>query len=205
MSKFVVIEGIDGSGTSTQTRALTAALKGRGEDAWLTWEPTDRPIGKLLRELLSGRMTSAGDARKDRRLFAMLFAADRHDHVHERDEGITARLARGEHVICARYVLSSLAYEGESSEELHFVEALNARFPTPDLTIYLDCPVEIALERIHTTRETVDVFENREKLARVRANYERLLVGYPGRSLLVDARRPAAEITAEALALLRTL
>lgn len=200
MSKFVVIEGIDGSGTSTQARALARALEERGERVWSTWEPTDRPIGLLLRDFLGGRLTSAGDAARDRRLLAMLFAADRHDHLHRAGEGILDRRARGEQVVCARYLLSSLAYEGEGAEERDFVAMLNASFPLPDLTVYLDCPVAVALDRIHSTRSDIDLFENEDKLARVRHNYESLLRDYPGPSLQVDATRPAAAITAEIVA-----
>lgn len=202
--RFIVMEGVDGSGTSTQARAVAAALKSAGRSVMQTFEPSDGPIGRLLREYLGGHLQSSGTAAADRRLFAYLFAADRHDHLERMNDGVKHALGSGHDVICARYVLSSLAYEGDNPEELHLVETLNARFPTPDLTVYLDCPVEVALERIANTRDSVDVFENREKLERVRENYRRLLSSYSGRCLLIDAQRDAEEITAEVMTLLAT-
>ncbi len=114
-SKFIVFEGIDGSGTSTQSKALVQNLVERGMPTIHTWEPTDRPIGRLLRQMLSGELTSSDSPEQDRHLLALLFAADRHDHLWNNKDGIKKELAQGKHVVCARYVLSSLAYEGEES------------------------------------------------------------------------------------------
>ena len=202
MARFIVVEGIDGSGTTTQARALVRALEARGEPAEFDCEPTDRPVGRVLRDLLSGSLESADDETSDRRLFAYLFAADRHDHLENAESGIKRRLAAGINVVCARYVLSSLAYEGEGRDELAFVEQLNRDFPFPDLTLYLDCPVTVSLNRIRSTRPSVDVFENEAKLTRVRHAYERLLEDYEGRHLTVDATLPESDITARALAAL---
>ncbi len=193
--KFIVFEGIDGSGTSTQSKALNRNLREGGSPSIHTWEPSDRPVGQLIRQMLSGEITSSGDHKHDRHLFALLFAADRQDHLWHQEGGIQRTLAQGTHVVCARYVLSSLAYEGEGSDELAFVESLNASFPLPDLTVYLDCPVEVALHRITSTRDQIDVFENEEKLNRVRSNYETLLRGYPGPVLKLDATRPPDELS----------
>ena len=194
-AKFIVFEGIDGSGTSTQSRALAAELEKSGARVHHTWEPSTRPVGLLLRQMLSGALTSSRDPDRDRHLFALLFAADRHDHLWNEDNGICALLSRGHHVVCARYVLSSLAYEGDHPEEEKFVTALNADFPVPDLTIYLDCPVTTALDRIRSTREQIDVFENEQKLSRVHAHYDRLLSSYPGAVLRLDATLPRHELT----------
>ncbi|MFT7616911.1 MAG: dTMP kinase [Planctomycetota bacterium] len=203
-AKFIVFEGIDGSGTSTQSKALVRNFQSSGQKCQHTWEPTDRPIGKLLRQLLSGEQTSSGSAEHDRHLLALLFAADRQDHLWNQEDGIQKVLSNGSHVVCARYVLSSLAYEGEGSDELDFVATINAAYPIPDLTVYLECPVDVALHRITSTRDQIDVFENDAKLSRVKANYTRLIENYPGRILALDATRPAEELSAEIMAALET-
>lgn len=196
---FVVFEGIDGSGTSTQCRALKDALVAHGRPVHETFEPTKGPIGSLLRDFLGGRAQLTGDEPTDKRILAMLFAADRAHHLARPDEGILPLRARGTDVLSARYVLSSLAYEADHPDELAEVERLNAHFAVPDLTVYLKCPVEIALQRITATRSQIDIFENRAKLVRVKTNYERLLHNYPGRVLLLDATQPPQQITAAVL------
>ncbi len=163
--KFIVIEGIDGSGTSTQSKAIAQALAARPNTRGVMtcFQLSDGSIGRIIREMLSGERRTSADPKTERRLFAMLFAADRHDHLFNEETGIVSALNRGEDVVCAPYVLSSLAYECEDSDELDFVRTLNEEFPLPDLTLYLDCPVDVALNRIHSTRENIDVFENRDK------------------------------------------
>lgn len=196
MPHFIVIEGIDGSGTSTQVAALAAAFKAKGRKVQETFEPTSGPIGAVLREMLGGRVHLTGTEAGDRRLFAMLFAADRLHHIFRSGDGIKAQINRGIDVICARYVLSSFAYEGDDAAEASLVRTLNDRFPTPDLVLFLRCSVETALTRIKATRPAVDIFENKKKLQRVAANYEELVAAYAGPLLAVDATLPPAEITA---------
>lgn len=197
--RFIVVEGIDGSGTSTQSRAIAAALEARGRTVILTHEPTNLEIGSVIRELLGGRVPLPDDGASERRLFALLFAADRLDHLKRPDSGIEAALARDVDVVCARYVLSSLAYEGDELELVDFVRGLNEAYRIPELTVYLDCPVDVALERISRTRASTDVFENREKLESVRRAYEAHLDVWPGRVLRIDARLLAHEITGAVL------
>ncbi len=199
MGRFVVFEGIDGSGTSTQSKCLAEALRESGRDCHLTFEPTDNAIGSVIRDLIEGTRSLPADPAEARRLLAMLFAADRLDHLNAPERGIRARLDRGQDVVLARYVLSSLAYEGDESDELKLVKSLNDPFPHPDLTVYLSCPVEVALDRINSTRDRVDIFENTEKLQRVKANYERSIASYAGRVLTLEATLPADAIAAALL------
>lgn len=200
--RFIVFEGIDGSGTSTQSRRLHEALQASGRTSHLTFEPTANTIGNVIRNLIEGTHPLPDNDAEGRRLLAMLFAADRLDHLEAPTTGIMARLDSGQDVVLARYVLSSVAYEGEGTDELAFVETLNNPFPCPDLTVYLSCPVEVALERITTTREKVDVFENEQKLLRVKANYERAIETYGGRVLTIEATLPQDEIATAILAAL---
>ena len=102
----MVLEGLDGAGTTTQLRMLSERLARDGKQHWATWEPTDGTIGKMLRGIL------ARDIRAHPRTVALLYAADRSEHVHEPQTGIEARTRNGELVICDRYLFSSLAYQG---------------------------------------------------------------------------------------------
>ncbi|HGY90721.1 MAG TPA: dTMP kinase [Planctomycetes bacterium] len=199
MAQFIVIEGIDGAGTSTQARRLAEALRDAGREVRETFEPTDGPVGLLIRSMLRKTEPPLPDPKAAKRLFARLFAADRHHHLHKPDDGVLSCLAANRDVVAARYVLSSLAYEGDDAIEQAFVLAQNAEFPTPDLTVYLDCPVSLALDRIRARGQTVELFENEAKLARVRAGYERALSGYPGVVLRLDAARAPEELTQDIL------
>src|SRR5579864_7294663 len=106
---FIVLEGLDGAGTTTQLVRLAERLRRAGERVVATAEPTDGPIGALIRQALRRRLVHRdGRALTDESL-ALLFAADRVDHVAGE---IEPALARGQHVLCDRYVLSSLAYQG---------------------------------------------------------------------------------------------
>lgn len=196
---FVVTEGIDGSGTSTQARAVAQALRARGRTVEECFEPTKGPIGALLREFLAGRAKLTDKDAVDRRILAMLFAADRAHHLDREGDGIEHLRHRGTDVVCARYVLSSLAYEGDRPDELAEIRRLNQPFAVPDLTVLLECPVEIALGRITSTRTGVDIFENRAELTRVKANYEAVIRDYPGKIIRIDAELPAEKITARVL------
>ncbi len=200
MAQFIVIEGIDGAGTSTQAHRLAEALRAAGRTVEETFEPTDGPVGLLIRSMLRQSEPPLPDPKAAKRLFARLFAADRHHHLHEPAQGIFACLAAGRDVVAARYVLSSLAYEGDDEAEQAFVRAQNSEFPTPDLTVYLDCPVAVALDRIRVRGQAVELFENEAKLARVRAGYERALSSYPGVLLRLDAVREPEELTRDIVA-----
>src|SRR4051794_39709628 len=108
--RFIVIEGLDGAGTTTQTERLATRLREEGHRVLTTREPSDGPVGMLLRQALTGRLTLPGaHAPLADETLALLFAADRTDHLASRVE---PALGRGEVVLCDRYVLSSLAYQG---------------------------------------------------------------------------------------------
>src|SRR5262245_48963099 len=109
--RFIVIEGVDGSGSTTHTKLLSKALKKRGFRVHITCEPTTGPIGALIRQVLQKRITSPGEAGPQSlgwSTMALLFAADRLDHL---DSEVIPSLRTGEWVISDRYDLSSLAYQ----------------------------------------------------------------------------------------------
>jgi dTMP kinase len=158
---FIVFEGIDGSGKSTQARLLTHRLTAGGLDVLLTREPSDGPEGRALRNL-----AARGDPAEE----ARLFAADRRRHS---VEVIQPCLRKGLIVVCDRYVYSSLAYQGARGLPLEEIWSLNAPFIVqPDVAFLLDVPVETAMKRLAARDDTpAAIFESRETLAGVAALY----------------------------------
>lgn len=164
---FLAFEGIDGSGKTTQIERLRRRLEAEGIRCLLTREPTDGPVGSLLRQILTGRTAA------DHRVIASLFTADRVDHLVNETDGILRRVREGVTVITDRYYFSSYAYQGVDMG-LDWVIAANsvsAGILRPDLTVFLDLPVERAMERIQKNRYTQELFEKEERLRAVRGKY----------------------------------
>ena len=164
--KFIVFEGTDGSGKSTQMKMLGKYLKSKGIACYPTREPTDSPFGALLRACLTGRVET------DERAIAALFAADRIDHITNSVNGILKKLDEGFTVLCDRYYFSSFAYNG-GFVPLDWVIALNRpamRLLKPDLVIYLDLPAEESMKRVARRGET-DRYETVDKQMRIRDKY----------------------------------
>lgn len=140
--RFIVLEGIDGSGTTTQAERLVARLEARGRRTHFTCEPSTGPVGTLLRQVLTGAVLGPGGPLVDPAV-ALLFAADRLDHLAGE---IEPRLAEGIDVVSDRYVISSLAYQGITCPP-EWVATLNARARAADLTLFVEVSPEIAAER----------------------------------------------------------
>jgi len=197
---FITIEGIDGSGKSTQARMLADWLRERGRQVVLTREPGGTPLGEKLRSLVLD-----GDARVDARTELFLYAADRAQHV---AEVIRPALERGHAVVCERYADSTAAYQGYGRGlDLEFVHSLN-RFATgglePDLTLLLDLPVALARERLVGTpdrleREAADFHE------RVAAGYRELSRRNKVRTRVIDAAPAPEAVFAEVVAVVQPL
>ena len=165
--RFIVLEGLDGAGTTTQAHLLGERLAARGP-VWVTWQPSDRPAGLLIRRILKGEVVT------DPRALALLFAADRLDHVYG-PGGIAEHLSRGENVVCDRYYLSSLAYQTLDAS-FTWVHSINSQAMRPDLTVFLEVPVLVCLERIGARQgERKELFEREEALQRVRESYYRAM------------------------------
>lgn len=177
--KLIVFEGIDGAGTTTQV-ARTAEWLGRaGRLTHETREPSDGPIGVIIRQILGGRLVSkqpgGGPERVDPATVALLYAADRLDHIQNE---IEPHLAAGRHVLCDRYVLSSLAYQTIDCD-VKFVRAINDKALTPDFTIFVRVRADVAMARIAATRPDRDIFETLPFQRKVAAAYDRLVSEWP--------------------------
>jgi len=180
LENFTVFEGLDGSGTTTQIGILEAFLL-QNQPAMpsfhITFEPTNGSIGKLLRSGLRGEETLKAET------MAMLFAADRNEHIFG-SGGIAERCKRGELVVSDRYVLSSLAYQGITCGE-ELPERLNQGFPAPELLIFLDIEPETALARI-ASRAQKEIYENPGFQNEVRARYKNLLPEFASKGVRVE-------------------
>lgn len=170
MSKLVVLEGLDGAGTTTQARRLADALAATGRTAHVTREPSDGPIGRLIRAMLTGGHAIPGQA-IDQATFGLLFAADRLDHLQRE---IAPALAAGAVVISDRYYHSSLAYQGTGAERA-WITALNQRARRPDLTVFLRVDPEVAAARRHAAGRDEELFEAIAMQRRVAAGYDEVM------------------------------
>jgi dTMP kinase len=168
---FMVIEGLDGSGTTTQARKLHNYLSSKGLAVLLTQEPTDEPVGKLIRDSLSGRISSPTTTEKTRfseRALCLLFAADRIEH----SRTIEAARRRGAFVVCDRYVHSSIAYQSlDPSITPGRVVEVNEGCSVPDVTLFLRVPVSECLARLKNRKDAPTIYEKKGKLQRIDRNY----------------------------------
>ena len=191
--KFIVIEGIDGSGTSTQSQLLFDYLSNQGNKSHLTYEPSNGPIGNLIREIFKGRVTVCSDEVLFDKQLALLFAADRHDHLHNPIDGMENFLNKGINVVCTRYFFSSYVYHSRTAEERQFLYEINKDFLKPDLIIYLDNPIDVSLARM-SNRSVKDTYENIEKLKIVKKNYDLVIQEYQGAVVKIPADLPVQDI-----------
>lgn len=193
LGRFIVLEGGDGVGTTTQLGLIAGALEKAGAAYWTTSEPTDGAEGLLIRRILSGEL------RRDPGTLARLFAADRNEHLRGAG-GILERLSIGETVVCDRYVLSSLAYQGvDCGPELP--AELNAGFPLPELLFFFDLPPAQSLVRLGA-RKRLDIFEDLPFQEKVGAAYRAALASFEGTGMKIvriDASRSVGEVNREVL------
>ncbi len=195
-ARFIVLEGLDGAGTTTQAAKLQAHCTRRGHASFLTNEPTPEPVGAFIRRLLTGqeRAPDGSTYRPGEDAMALLFAADRLAH----SRVIEARLAAGEHVVCDRYVFSSLAYQTlDPSIAPEWVIDVNQGCAIPDLTLFLAVPVDVCLQRLTSRRGTAAIYETRAQLETIAKNYEALLPRYQarfGRVVRIDGTQSVDDV-----------
>lgn len=156
---FICVEGIDGSGKTTQTRRLVENLKKRGYDAVYTTEPSKGTFGKIIRKHIL-----QGNRRVPAVVEAVLFAVDRVDHV---ENEVKPLLNAGKIVVCDRYVYSSMAYQGASGLSLEWIREINKCAIKPHLAIYIDVPPEVVINRIKRRKSVMETLQNQEKVRNV--------------------------------------
>lgn len=195
--RFLVLEGPDGAGTTTQAGRLADQLEPRlGHRPHITAEPSGLPVGRLIRERLKGREEGGQEGELRWPSLALLFAADRLDHYRLE---IAPLLDDGRWVISDRYRLSSLVYQSLHVDTA-WVRTLNERAPAPDACFLLALPLDVALARIAARAGTEEIYDGRALQERVHGLYRTL--GEAEGAIEVDAGAPVDDVTA---ALLREL
>ena len=198
--RFVVLEGIDGAGTTTQVARLAERLrKEGGPPVRSTREPSDGPIGSLVRQVLTGRIVAPEGRAPGWATMALLFAADRMDHV---ESEIEPFLAAGGVIISDRYDASSLAYQSVTSgsggeKAVEWIRALNQHAMRPDLTIVLDLAANLAAERRSSRGEAAQLYEQNEVQHALAVFYRDLAKHMPeDRIQVIDGKGTVDEVHA---------
>lgn len=200
---LIVLEGLDGAGTTTQARRLVDHLRAHGRAAHLTREPSDGPIGRLIREMLTGGHAIPGQTIAQS-TFGLLFAADRLDHAQRE---VDPQLAAGAIVVSDRWYHSSLAYQGTGAER-DWITVLNSRARRPDLTIFLSVRPEIAAQRRVAAGRVQELFEDLAMQQEVDAGYRATfaeLAAQGERIESIDGERTPDDVFHAILGLLSTL
>ena len=198
--KFIVFEGLDGSGKSTQLRTLERRLHALGRTVFRTAEPTGGDIGHAIREALSGEKP------RSTAVLAALFLADRIAH----NEEIAAHLDAGEDVICDRYFYSSMAYQGPGTDP-DWVADMNRRCPViakPDLCVFLDVDYRRCKERLDAGRDRLEIYErDLGVMEATRTAFLEVFRRYEGedRIVVVDADRDRETVAEEIFAVVKAI
>jgi dTMP kinase len=189
--RLITFEGGEGAGKSTQVSILVERLRNAGRHAIATREPGGSPAAEDIREtLLSGEVKQFGPFAE-----ALLFSIARQDHI---DTVISDALARGQWVVCDRFLDSTRAYQGVTggvpAPVISALERLTLHGVMPNLTIVLDIPVEEGLARMARRRGAPDRFESQDisQHERIRKAFLDIAEEEPGRCVVIDARKPEA-------------
>lgn len=205
--KFIVFEGIDAAGKTTQVNDLARVLKERGEKVYLTKNPTDGEIGQFIRRVLTGKTKIPPVS------FQFLFSADRHAQQQE----LLKHLRRGETVISDRYFWSALAYGIADREGVEIdrtgkvllvsqaILSMYDRHLIPDKTFFLDIPVELALERLGKMSKKKELYEEETKLIQIDKAYRWLVRQFPEEITVIDGTKLEKEITDLVLPLVQSI
>ena len=191
-AKFIVFEGIDGSGKSTISDMVFEKIRSLDQKIYKTFEPTDSPIGSVIKNILNKRIIS------DDKTIGALFLADRLDHIQNPVSGILTYLNQGKHVISDRYYYSSYAYHVPMLS-MDWVIAANkecADLLRPDVIFYLDISAEESMKRLSASRAFLDLFETKEKMEQVIINYKEAIKreGKKDNVILIDGHQSVTAI-----------
>ena len=187
---FYAMEGLDGSGNTTQSKLLAGFLKSEGRDVVLTKEPTEGYVGRRIRDVLQKRASATPLE------LQQMFVADRREHLAALVE---PALKSGKTVITDRYMFSTLAFGG-IDVDMELLRRMNSGFRVPDLTFVIDVPAEVSMERMKGRLKDkgtkLELFEETEKLRRVRENYLKIAKLYPNVHV-IDGNRPIEVVAAD--------
>ena len=171
LKNFIVFEGIDGAGTSTQIKKLVERGNSSCEGRFVaTAEPTTGETGRFLRRMLGGEFSV------DEKTNAYLFAADRCEHIFGKG-GVKELCDSGKIVVSDRYFFSSMAYQSVSCGD-ELPKLLNSTFPLPEILFYFEINPEISLGRVNARGESKEIYETIEKQKAIAAQYEKVISEY---------------------------
>lgn len=187
--KFIVLEGLDGAGKSTQAAMAADYFRMAEKPAFLTYEPTQLMVGSLVRSRLLGEWSCSPQC------LQLLFAADRDEHLKKE---ILPGLENGSVIVGDRYFMSSLAY-GAIDCDFDWLAQINREFLAPDLVIYLDVTPSVCIDRINANGKSVELFEKAEALERVAVNYKKTIdmLKNDMNIAIVDGNRGREEVFAD--------
>lgn len=191
LENFIVFEGIDGAGTSTQIKKI---VESNPEKYVATAEPTTNETGKFLRRML------AGEFKVDEKTSSYLFAADRCEHIYG-EKGVINMLKQGKTVVSDRYFFSSLAYQSVSCGK-ELPRLVNSPFPLPEYLFYFDINPEISLARVTSRGEKTEIYEQIDMQKKTAALYEEVISEYEAdqssgmKVIRVDATKSIDEVAA---------
>ena len=161
---FIVLEGIDKAGKSTQAELLKNYFLTNQQRAVISSEPTDGPIGRLIREAMQSEIIAIKQEESFDEQMAYLFTADRYYHLSNDIDGVYKLINQDHtHVIATRYYFSSLAYNCNTQDEFIFIATLNQRFPNPDVVFYIDISLELSLSRLNNY-SSKEIYETKKNL-----------------------------------------
>ncbi len=185
---FIAFEGLDGSGSSTQSRLLSEKLEANGHAVLLTKEPTgDTPIGKMIREVLQHKWECSPDG------LQLLFSADRAEHLKNE---IEPALKNDQIVITDRYFFSTIAYGALAVNDVEWLKCLSKHFRVPDVTFLFKLDPKTCIERIQGRGSDFELFEHDEKLTEIWKTYEKIAEEYPNFHI-INASKGIEEISEE--------
>lgn len=189
LKNFIVLEGIDGSGTTTLLRYLSERMVKETIPFSIDAEPRNSDIGNMIRKILSG------EKRVQPETLAMLFSADRREHLYHSESGIITQI-NDKYVFSDRYLFSSLAYQTIDCG-WDFVYQLNSDFPLPEHLIFIDLPTDIAQERIQKRGEKPEIFDPRATQNKIRDRYMKVLSFYKNSEMkihILDGRNTPQDL-----------
>ena len=192
LKNFIVFEGIDGSGTTTQIKKLAERFP--KEKVFVSAEPTKNETGLFLRRMLKGEFSV------NEKTASFLFAADRCEHLYGKN-GILAQIQNGKIAVSDRYVFSSPAYQSVSCGK-NFPEHLNSLFPLPEILFYFKINPEISINRVTARGEKTEIYEKIEFQKKTADIYDQVINSYKQKEksqgmkiITIDAEKPIDEIS----------